>query len=471
MSVKKATTHSIIAKELLVALRERSSVWQCRYCVDGVWQRITTGERDLKQAVEKAKRLYIEAQVRKQNNITPITRYFKDVAKVVLVKLKRDFDNGHGKEIFKAYINAIEKYFIPILGKYKVDSIDYQVLEHFDRERLKKMGGKPPTHSTQLTHNAALNKIFDEAVYRGYLNTNNRPILKAKGKKSERRVEFSIDEIKALRQNFDSWIAKSRADTIELRYLLKDYVEVLLDTGARPGKELLDLKWSHIEVKNHPTINKTGIIKPPDEDDDEGVEFIFFNRNRTAYIKIMSGKTSVKQGVKSGRVAIGNLNSVMAFERIAQRNHGISLEQAIKDKQQEFVFRYKQFQSKKNGRFGKKEKLIFPTDFVKLFRNYLESHNLLIDPVTGKARPLYSLRHTYATMRLLHDKVTPQILVKQMGTSISMLEKHYDHINTIKAASQLRDSESRSLIEAGGEVDKRYEYVEIKKSRAKRSKK
>ena len=98
-----------------------------------------------------------------------------------------------------------------------------------------------------------------------------------------------------------------------------------------------------------------------------------------------------------------------------------------------------EFQSEKNGRKGDAVKMLYPTDFVKLFRGYLESHNLLIDPVTEKARPLYSLRHTYATIRLLHDKITPQILVKQMGTSLAMLEKHYDHINTIKAASQLRD--------------------------------
>lgn len=467
MSLKKATTHAIIDKELLVALRERSSVWQCRFCVDGVWQRVTTGERDLKKATEKAKSLYIEAQVRKKNNITPITRYFKDVAKVVLAKLKKDYDDGNGKEIFKAYINAIEKYLIPILGKYKMDSIDYQVLEHFDKERLKKMSGKAPTHSTQLTHNAALNKIFDEALYRGYLNTNNRPTLKAQGKRTERRVEFSIDEVRALRRNFDAWIAKSRADTLELRYLLKDYVEVLLDTGARPGKELLDLKWSHVEIKEHPTIKKTGIISPPDEFDDAGSEIFLMNRNKTAYIKVMSGKTSVKQGIKTGRIAIGNLNTVLAFERIAQRNYEISLKDAIKNKQQEFIFRYKQFQSKKNGRKGKSTKYLYPTDFVKLFRTYLESHNLLNDPVTGKARPLYSLRHTYATIRLLHDKITPQILVKQMGTSLAMLEKHYDHINTIKAATQLRDEESRKLIDAGGEVDKRYEYKEIKKTRSK----
>ena len=63
MTAKKATTHAIIDKELLVSLRERSSIWQCRFCIDGVWQRVTTGERDLKLAKIKAKELYIEAQV------------------------------------------------------------------------------------------------------------------------------------------------------------------------------------------------------------------------------------------------------------------------------------------------------------------------------------------------------------------------------------------------------------------------
>jgi integrase len=332
------------------------------------------------------------------------------------------------------------------------------------------MDGKAPTHSTQLTHNAALNKVFDEAMYRGYLNANNRPTLKAKGNQSVRRVEFSIDEVKALRHNFDAWIASSRADTIELRYLLKDYVEVLLDTGARPGKELLDLKWAQIDIKNHPTSKRTGKILPPDEYNDAGEEEIIHSLNRTAYIRILSGKTSVKNGVNVGRLAIGNLNSVRAFERIALRNYGLSLSDAIKQKAQENIFRYKQYQSVKNGRVGKEVKFLFPTDFVKLFRSYLESHNLLIDPVTNQARPLYSLRHTYATIRLLHDKITPQIIVKQMGTSLAMLEKHYDHINTLKAVSQLRDEESRSLIDAGGEVDERYEYVEVRKTRAKRAK-
>ena len=54
MTEKKSTTHVLIAKQLLIAQRERSSIWQCRYSIDGRWQRTSTGERDLEKAKLKA---------------------------------------------------------------------------------------------------------------------------------------------------------------------------------------------------------------------------------------------------------------------------------------------------------------------------------------------------------------------------------------------------------------------------------
>jgi integrase len=467
MTLRKDTTTSIMDGELLVVLRERSSVYQCHFKIDGKWQRTTTGERDLKKATDVAKDIYKEAHWKKKNNVAPITRYFRDVAKVVVKKLQDALDSGDGKATYRDYITALKRYHIPILGKYHVDSIDYKAFAYFEEQRKKKMKGKDVTKSTQLTHNSALNKVFDEAVYRGYMVEANRLVLKARGKASERRIEFSVEEVKAMRSNFDAWIEKGRVDTIELRALLKDYVEVLLDTGARAGKELLDLKWAHIEIKDDPQVIHTGVVTAPEEGDDTGSEVVQLRRNRTAYIKILTGKTSKKNGALVGRTAIGNLYTVQAFERIAQRNYGMTLQEVINKYPQDSVYRYKEYQSKRNNKINTPIKLLPPTDLVKLFRQYLEEHNLYIDPVTGKGRPPYCLRHTYATIKLLHDNIPPSILVKQMGTSLGMLEKHYDHINTIKAASQLRDDESRQLIQAGGVVDKKYEYREVKRSKKK----
>jgi len=43
-----------------------------------------------------------------------------------------------------------------------------------------------------LTHNAALNRVFDEAVIRNFLTEANRPKLEAKGKASDRRPAFDM---------------------------------------------------------------------------------------------------------------------------------------------------------------------------------------------------------------------------------------------------------------------------------------
>jgi integrase len=224
----------------------------------------------------------------------------------------------------------------------------------------------------------------------------------------------------------------------------------------------MDLRWGQVELKMFPVINKTGVIEPPNEFNDAGEEIELVNANTTVYLSILTGKTAKHKG---GRLALGYLNTVKALRRIADRNYGLSIKEVIAKHSDDYIFRFKEFQSKRNGKLSNEIRFVEPTSFVKLFRTYLSEHGLLVDPVTKKERQPYSLRHTYATIRLLHDKVSPQVLIKQMGTSLQMLEKHYDHIDTIKSAHQLRDDESRQLIEADKVVDKKYEYREVKKSK------
>jgi len=90
VSAKKTTTHTVIDKRLLIYKRERSNVWQCRVSVDGSYQRVSTGTTDLAVAKEKAHELYLEAQFRKKNKLTPITRYFRDVAQHALNTIDKD---------------------------------------------------------------------------------------------------------------------------------------------------------------------------------------------------------------------------------------------------------------------------------------------------------------------------------------------------------------------------------------------
>jgi integrase len=455
MSLQKPTTHTLIDRKLVIYKRERSAIWQCRFNVDGRWQRTSTGTRDLADAKAKAHDILVEANTLKRLNVAPITRRFKDIANAVIKKLKAEMASGNGKAIYKDYISAIDKYLIPTLGKYAVNNVGYKELGLLDKARIKKME-KQPTRSTLLNHNAALKMIFDEAIYKGYMVELNRPKLVAKGKASERRAEFTLNETRAIKSNFDAWIKKGRADSIELRKLLRDYVYVLLDTGARPGKELLELKWTQVELKMYPTIKKTGVIEKSNEYDDRGSEIETINSNRTVIINIQDSKTD-------SRLAIGRADTAKALEAIAQRNYGKTTAKLLKGACADYIFTYIEYIDEKKTKTKRKPKLLRPTSFSKLFDNYLESHNLQTDLITGKKRVLYSLRHTYATLALTHDKVAIHTLAKQMGTSTTMIEKHYSHLDAVKAVNQLRGDESRQLIDMELDDDdkKRYSYKEV----------
>jgi len=93
-----------------------------------------------------------------------------------------------------------------------------------------------------------------------------------------------------------------------------------------------------------------------------------------------------------------------------------------------------------------------PESFNKPFKALLEEAKLLHCLVTGKERSLYSLRHYYATQRLL-ESVPISDLADQMGTSILMITKHPLGIDgaTIRSlmAAQLANQNVMSLVHAG----------------------
>ena len=182
MADKIDTTHTLLERRLILYRRERSSVWQCRFKVGGIWQRKSTKEQDFKAAEQVAHDQLLEAEFRKKNNLPVATRKFRDVARLAIKRLEDEMNNGNGKAIYKDYIRVIRQYFIPILGKRNIGNIDYKVLDEFDAQRIVMMG-KMPSKSTLLTQNAALNRVFDEAQMHGLITNAIRPTLSIEGRK------------------------------------------------------------------------------------------------------------------------------------------------------------------------------------------------------------------------------------------------------------------------------------------------
>jgi hypothetical protein len=75
-------------------------------------------------------------------------------------------------------------------------------------------------------------------------------------------------------------------------------------------------------------------------------------------------------------------------------------------------------------------------NFNKTFSSIL-SRLKLSDDRWGKRRTVYSLRHFYCTQCLLSG-IPVHIIAKNMGTSISYIEKHYSHVLTVVQAKELR---------------------------------
>lgn len=452
MKAKNATTHAVIENTLNVYRRERSAVWQCAFKIDKKWQRQSTNTRDLKEAKERAHEILLEAKVRKKNHLAPIRRYFKSVAEATIKRMQNEMERGddvRGVKQYAEYIKIIENYLIPFLGRYYVDSIDYKKLEVLDAQRIKKMK-KVPTRSTMLNHNSALNRVFDEAIYRGYMTEGVRPKLVARGKTSGKRVGFTLDEIRALMRSFDAWIEKGRSDSKELRALLRDYVAVLLDTGARPGKELLNLRWIEVEFTYKPQTIKLD-KKLVDEEGEETDTWIKANPN--VHLSIAEAKTK-------SRIANGYVETVKALRRIAERNYGKTLQEMVDSKSKDYIFRYRELITDRQKDTNRNAKLKKPTSFSKLFDTYLKQHNLLIDPITNQKRVLYSLRHTYASFQILYQNQNLDMLAKQMGTSIAMIDKFYSDITPKTAVNQLRGDRIYELINADVKINKEYEYKE-----------
>jgi hypothetical protein len=106
--------------------------------------------------------------------------------------------------------------------------------------------------------------VLDFAIEQGWLSDKVAiPRLNRKGKKGSARPGFSREELVKLMAFLPEWSrGGERKNHKEMRLLLRDYVEVLLGTGCRSGRESMAMQWRHLEWHAH--ANALGFLAFPD---------------------------------------------------------------------------------------------------------------------------------------------------------------------------------------------------------------
>jgi integrase len=391
MPQKAPHTVHILEGAATLYLRTKTPFWQVRYKVGSRWLRTTTKRKKLDDAKQAAVEIVMNAWYRQKNDLPVVSKRFKPVANLAIQRMQELIDNGQAKVSYKRYIQVTNKYLIPFFAQHNIDKIDYALLARFDAWRQIQMQGVP-SQSAINTHNAALGRVFEEALMRGYMQKIQVPYLQNKGVEVARRDDFTAEEYIELCKYMRKWQYKAReGHEFWVRSLLRDYVLLVANTGIRPGTEGMNLKWQHVMLVKH-----------------NNVEYLTLN--------IKGKKKRMREIQVRPKVA-------SYLRRIQMRDEELkhmSFKQLIAASVDKYVFRI-------NGKD-------MTSNFGRMFKRMLTEAKLLVDKRSGNDRTLYCLRHYYATRMITKGNVTTAQLAAYMGTSEKMIEDYYGHLNLREVA-------------------------------------
>jgi len=352
--------------------------------------RLSTGEYDLERAKTQAVILY-ETFKTKIKMGTPLrVKTFGDVARLVLKDIRASKQQNKFKKTYRDYVFVIQKYLLPFFGNKNIAELTAEDITEFEAWRESQMG-KIPKASTEQNHSSAYNRIMNFARSMAYIPSDKPiPPMKITGPKGQARPAFTQQEIYYLLDYMKTWEEADDVFYPENRKLCRCYVEFLINTGVRHGTEALPVRWKHLQW--HYIKDKK-------------------------YLKVwVSGKTGP-------RFLIAKHAFIETLTRLYKW-------QGLK---------YDTLDDLVNARL---DKLVFvtpdgyqPRDFRTLFVSLMKGSNLLKNEAE-QTRTLYSLRHTYATIAL-SEGIDIHTLARQMGTSITMLEKHYSKLTPMLSAEKL----------------------------------
>jgi integrase len=358
----------------------KDPTWQCRIRVKGHrgYIRRTTGQKDLAKAEQAAWQILGELNQRTSQNLPLRNKNFMEVATSFLRDAETRHREGRTSEgRFLVVQGTLKRYLIPYFGRKEITLIqkkelmdyrkwrqDYWITGPGKGERKKRI---TPTTATLKQEWSVLRGVFTHAIEMGLVSPLILANLKHDKIRINKRPAFTSEEYKRLYEFMRGWVKKSDHPKIQKdRALLRDYVLIMANSGMRKGEARI-LKWRDVNSYTN-----------------EHGEWV------TLRVK---GKTGE-------RLVVCQPGTERYFNR--QRKRGFRIDP------EDYVFCHK------DGS---------PIADWTSFSSLIKAAGLERD-TNGNKRSIYSLRHTYATLRL-ENGTNVYWLKQNMGTSVTMIERHY----------------------------------------------
>ena len=393
--------------KLHVYRRESSPFWQCAAYIGGRNHRATTKEDELLRAEEFARGWYAERLVDERRKRRGELSEQQVVASARTDKRRRrtsgptfrdaaelffsEFEVITGGDRSPIYVNGhrrrLDLHLLPYFGDRPVaaitsgDVIAYRaqragtglsrkaqhqltkIRRHDPEAELPAEKLAKPARNTLHQEIVCLRQVLKAALRRGWIE--HLPDLSEpyrKAPKVSHRAWFAPGEYKQLYEATRELSQHPSQPRWKINYEnLHDFVLFMVNTGIRPD-EALGLQYRDIEI-----------IRDPDSGD-EILEITVRGKRGTGYCKSMPG-------------------AVRPFRRHQKRNSGTA------------------------------KMPIFPRLPSQLFDKLLQELDLKEDR-EGNPRTIYSLRHTYISLRLM-ERANIYELAKNCRTSVEMIQKYY----------------------------------------------
>ena len=350
--------------------------WQCRISVAGAtgYKRFSTKETDRRRAERVALDVYEELyfKVRRGGSLhgKPFNILFQEWVETYPTEL-----NQYDSEMIK----RVEQTALAQFGKKSVNEITEADLN----EMIRNISGK--ASGTVRKYRTSMNHLMRYAKSKGYIET--LPNIEAPPLKRNPRPDFSLKDWKILTDYMRDWVSSNTQGLrgkngldhkrYRERFYLQHYILIMGNTGIRIG-EMRNCRWGDLS-----SVEATA-----------GDERVLF---------AVDGKTGKRH-------CVGNVGVERYIKRI-------------------WDFRAEELETKPDMR-----EPIFCHPNGKRIGNYRRGFDQLLDECELRQdeyennRTLYSLRHTYATMRI--NEVPIYQLAVNMGTSVEMIELYYSHART-----------------------------------------